>query len=129
MNLLAQLAWVAGGGALGAMCRYAVNLWAVTVAPSFPLATMAVNASGALMAGALWIYVTELSSAHAAARLFGAVGFLGAFTTFSAFSLETLLLWQQGQLGTAAINVVLNVILSLACCAFGLALGRWLLTV
>lgn len=129
MNLAAQLVLVAAGGALGALARYGVNLW-LTLAgrAGFPYATLTVNALGSLVAGILFVLYTQVYAQHAAWRLFAVVGFLGAFTTFSAFSVDTLLLLNTGNWRGALVNVVLNLALSLGLCAGGAALTRVVMT-
>ncbi|HUS24155.1 MAG TPA: fluoride efflux transporter CrcB [Candidatus Binatia bacterium] len=120
-----MIAWlaVAAGGATGSMTRYGVGLLLARVT-GFPWATLAVNVTGAFAAGLL--YAVWLSRAAPEWRALLLVGFLGGFTTFSAFSLETLLLLQQGQPARALANVALNVALCLLACGAGLSLGRTL---
>ena len=104
------------GGGLGALLRY---LAALIVGG--PIATLGVIVAGGfvigLLAGALPADASQL-------RLFLMTGLLGGFTTFSAFSLDALALWQRGQPGHAAAYVIASVLLSLAAAAAGLALSR-----
>ncbi|HEY1076048.1 MAG TPA: CrcB family protein, partial [Fontimonas sp.] len=94
--------------------------------PAFPLGTLIVNVVGSLLAGLLFVRLTELGSGvlDNTLRSLLAIGFLGAFTTFSAFSVETLQLLEKAGFATAAWNVLLNLVLCLAACAAGLWLGR-----
>lgn len=119
MNPLLQ---VALGGAAGAVARYGVNR-AATVAfgPGFPVATLTVNVVGSFLMGLLVVALATRGNAWAPLLL---TGVLGGFTTFSAFSLDTLTLWERGQHGLAAGYVVLSVLLSLAAVGAGLTLGR-----
>ena len=112
---------VALGGALGASARYGVNLGAARMfGPAFPWATLAVNVAGSFLMGLL---AASLGRESAWAPLL-LTGVLGGFTTFSAFSLDAVALWQKGQGGMAALYVAASVILSLAALVAGLALGR-----
>ena len=108
---LRVIAWVALGGALGAVARYLVSITFNTDA--FPYGTLAVNAIGSLLIG--FLVFQGLGEAHGPAlRVLVGVGFLGAFTTMSAFSLETMHLHAEGRAGMAFLNIALNLGLSLA---------------
>ena len=112
---------VALGGALGASARYGVHLGALRLfGPTFPWATLAVNVLGSFLMGLL---VAALGRDSAWAPLL-MTGVLGGFTTFSAFSLDTMALWQKGQGGMAAVYVGASVLLSLAGLVAGLSMGR-----
>lgn len=115
---------VALGGASGSLLRYALGLWARTALPGFPLATLAVNSIGGLCIGLLFAISASRPDFPDWLRAGLITGVLGGFTTFSAFSLETLLLWREGQAALALANVGLNLLLSLGSCALGLWLGR-----
>ncbi len=105
--------YVALGGAIGAACRYQLGR-AVTHAlgspGGFPWATLSVNVLGSLAMGLLFGWLAREGGASESMRLLLGVGLLGGFTTFSAFSLELLLLIERGQatmaLGYAAISVI-----------------------
>jgi len=113
MPMILTLIPVALGGALGATLR-----WLAGLAVTFPLGTLAVNVAGSLAIGLIW--------AGLAARWhpFVITGVLGGFTTFSAFSLDTLRLVEAGRMTAALGYVAGSVILSLAACAAGLWLVR-----
>jgi len=115
---------VALGGASGSLLRYALGLWARAAVPSFPLATLTVNAVGGLCIGLLFALTAARPDTPDWLRTGLITGVLGGFTTFSAFSLETLLLWREGQGAMALANIALNLLLSLGGCALGLWLGR-----
>lgn len=101
---------IAGGGALGAMARYGVNLWLFPVfAQRFPLATLTVNVLGSALMGVAYVLLVERGHYNPELRHFLMTGFLGAFTTFSAFSLDSFALLRHGDLLTAASYVLLSV--------------------
>ena len=113
---------VALGGGLGAACRHLVNQWALkSFGSGFPIGTMAVNVLGSLLMGLLVGWLAARSSGDTALRLVLATGFLGGFTTFSSFSLDTVLLWERGEGMIAALYVGASVVLGVA----GLVAGLW----
>jgi CrcB protein len=117
MNLLL----VAIGGAVGAVARYGVGLGAARwFGLAFPLGTLAVNILGGLAMGVL---AARVGPEQESLRLTLDVGVLGGFTTFSAFSLETVKLMEH-QPGLAMLYVVASVILSVGACWLGLSVGR-----
>ncbi len=104
---------VAAGGALGAVARYGISGWVQTARPAaFPWGTLCVNTVGSLLIGILF-GISELAPVSSATRLLIAVGFLGAFTTFSTYSLETLNLFKDKQAMLGLMNIGLNNSLSL----------------
>ncbi len=111
---------VALGGALGSLARYwsglLVTAW---VGPTFPWATLLINVVGSMVIG-----VFAGLPAGDLARLFVMVGLCGGFTTFSAFSLQTLTLFRDGDAWGGVLNVALSVLLCLLAVALGLALGQ-----
>ncbi|MES2884963.1 MAG: fluoride efflux transporter CrcB [Pseudomonadota bacterium] len=115
---------VALGGASGSLARYALGLWARAAVPGFPIATLIVNAVGGVCIGLLFALTASRPDTPEWLRTGLITGVLGGFTTFSAFSLETLLLWREGQGVLAIANIALNLLLSLGGCALGLWLGR-----
>jgi len=110
---------VAGGAALGALCRWGAGLWLNARWQGFPLGTLFVNLLGGLLIGValVWLEVRP----HDTWRLFVTTGVLGGFTTFSAFGLETMFLLKRGEVGIAAANVVLSVLAGLAALWIGMA--------
>ncbi len=112
------------GGGLGAMARHGVGRAGLAlIGPGFPWWTMAVNVSGSFAIGLLAGMWGALDTGHHA-RLFLVTGFLGGFTTFSAFSLDALTLWERGAPVQAGFYVVGSVILSLLAAAVGLLGAR-----
>jgi CrcB protein len=115
---------VAAGGAIGATLRFAAQGAALRLlGSSFPLGTLAVNVTGSLLMGLL---AALLLARPEMARLQPLLmtGILGGFTTFSAFSLDTLALVQRGETGKALAYVIASVALSLLGVLGGYALGR-----
>jgi CrcB protein len=117
------------GAGIGGVLRHGVNLVSLKwLGASFPYGTMAINIIGSgvmgLVAGLLAFKAGEGWTQNA--RLFLATGILGGFTTFSAFSLDAVLLWERGEATLAAVYVVGSVVLSLAALIAGLALVRGL---
>ncbi|MEE8429258.1 MAG: fluoride efflux transporter CrcB [Gammaproteobacteria bacterium] len=120
-----QMLAIAAGGALGALLRYWVsNGVHLFFGRGFPYGTLVVNAVGSLLMGYLYITLLERWSAGPAARAFLLIGLLGAFTTFSTFSMETLNLIESGHVTKAVLNVVLSVVICLGAAALGILGGR-----
>lgn len=111
---------VAIGGAIGSAAR--LGMYRAIPAQGFPWATFAVNVGGSLAMGLLAALLAQRGGAAWAPLLL--TGFLGGFTTFSAFSLDALNLWERGQGALAAVYVAGSVVLSLAAVAVGMAIGR-----
>lgn len=117
------------GAGIGGVLRHGVNLVSLKwLAAPFPYGTMAINIVGSgmmgLIAGWFAFKVGEGWSQHL--RLFLTTGILGGFTTFSAFSLDAVLLWERGDVAPAAFYVLGSVVLSLAALAAGLSIVRGL---
>jgi len=116
---------VALGGALGAMGRYGVGSILFPVEGSrFPLSTLVVNVLGAITMGVLYVIIVEKSLLGGQWRELLMIGFLGAFTTYSTFSLDALALWQNGHLALALFYVVITLFLCLGGTLAGLAITR-----
>jgi CrcB protein len=122
-----QVLAIAAGGALGALLRYWTS---VTVhgrlGAAFPYGTLTVNVLGSLLMGFLYIWLIERMAAGPALRAFLLIGVLGAFTTFSTFSMETLNLMESGQFGKALLNVVASVVVCVAAAGAGVLAARQL---
>ncbi|MBT3145974.1 fluoride efflux transporter CrcB [Neptunomonas phycophila] len=109
------------GGALGAVSRYWLAGMLNSKADKLPLGTLSCNVIGSLVMGILFVLIMEKAKLSPELRPMLMVGFLGAFTTFSSFSLETVALLQEGHTMSALIYVLLSVIL----CIIALSVGIW----
>lgn len=122
--MFATLVQVALGGAIGASLRYLAGAATLRAfGPGFPWGTVFVNVLGSAAIGALVVILAHRDAGRLAPFL--VTGVLGGFTTFSAFSLDALTLWERGQGGLAAAYVAGSVALSLGGIALGLWLARW----
>ena len=115
------------GGGIGAAIRHLVNQAVGRVAGTdFPFGVMAINISGSLVMGlAAGYFAFKASESWSeTARLFMTTGVLGGYTTFSAFSLDAMLLWERGESGLAVAYVLGSVVLSIIGLAAGLGIVR-----
>jgi CrcB protein len=113
------------GGGLGAALRHGVNLvMARWIGTHFPYATLTENVTGSLVMGLLAGYFAFVGEVPQHWRLFFTTGILGGYTTFSAFSLDSALLYERGEVGLAALYVLLSVGLSIGGLFAGLAIVR-----
>lgn len=120
-----QILAIAGGGALGALGRFWVSTGVYRIlGRDFPWGTLAVNTLGSFLMGLLFALFIERLAAGPEVRAAVLVGFLGAFTTFSTFSVETLALIEEGSLGRAFLNMWVSVLFCLLACWAGVLLGR-----
>jgi CrcB protein len=120
-NLLA----IAMGGALGAVLRYSVSTGVYAwLGRGFPYGTLVVNVLGSLLIGVLSELFIQRMMVSPETRAAILIGVLGAFTTFSTFSLETMSLLEQGSLMKAFYNVFFSVLLCLLATWLGLLIGR-----
>lgn len=120
-----QFILVAVGGAVGSLLRYYIGLSAVRVAgPNFPWGTLTVNIVGCFLIGLIAEMITLKYGEAVPLRLLLITGFLGGFTTFSAFSLDTIVLMENGNVAGAIVYVVSSVGVSLVAVLAGLALAR-----
>ena len=103
------------GGALGSVARYSASLFLISFFQNkFFLATILVNVIGSLLIGVLYVLASDqIKIISESMRLLLMVGFLGGFTTFSAFSLDFFRLMEAGQIWLAGFYVLLSVVLSL----------------
>lgn len=118
---------VALGGAIGAAARYltGVAVLRVTGATAMPLGVLAVNVAGSFLMGLLAVGLARQGLAHWSPFLM--TGILGGFTTFSAFSLETVTLMERGQIGLALLYVLLSVAGSVGALGLGMVAAKGML--
>ncbi len=120
-----QLLLIGAGGALGAVGRYWMSTLVYQLAGrGFPWGTLAVNLLGSLLMGIFYVLLVERLVSNGDLRALLMVGFLGAFTTFSTFSIETLMLIEEGALLRAAGNALASVIGCVIATGVGIMLAR-----
>ena len=113
---------VAAGGAVGAMARYWVSAFLLNNTNfRLPYGTMLCNVLGSFLMGVFFVLIMEKARLNPELRPIIMVGFLGAFTTFSTFSLEAVTLLQEGHIMSAAIYILMSVVL----CVVALYSGLW----
>lgn len=121
--MLKTLLLIAAGGAIGAVMRFLTQATVYEIAGrGFPYGTLTVNVLGSFLMGLLSIFLVEKFNLSAEWHLAILVGVLGSFTTFSTFSIETLVLFEQGDLFKAMTNILLSVTL----CIVSVWLGAYL---
>lgn len=102
--------FVAMGGAIGASMRYLIlQITTNLLGKGFPFGTLVVNVLGSFLLGTLYAFMQQENGENAGLRALIGIGLLGAFTTFSTFSLDTVLLIQHGEILKASLNVFFNV--------------------
>lgn len=116
---------IAAGGALGAIARYLVDVWVSERAgAAFPFGTLVINVSGSFVVGLLAALLMERGVVDPELRPFLMIGFLGAYTTFSTWMLESLRLAEGGEWVAVVANIGGSVALGMLAVTFGLLVGR-----
>lgn len=124
---MSTLLYILVGGGFGSVSRYLLSNYIQKFATSlFPIGTLGVNTLGGVFIGILWAFV-EMSNLPREIRFFAITGFLGGFTTFSTFSLESMNLLREGEYYNFAIYVVLNNAFSIIGTIIAFLSTRWLL--
>lgn len=120
-----QFLAIAAGGAIGSVLRYWVSINTHAIfGRDFPYGTLTVNVIGSLLMGLLFVLFVERWEIETVIRSAILIGLLGAFTTFSTFSIETLNLVEDGSYAKALINILVSVSASLAAAWLGIVIGR-----
>ncbi|WP_420883646.1 fluoride efflux transporter CrcB [Lentilitoribacter sp. EG35] len=123
--MIKNLVLVAVGGGLGASLRYLTGIAALRwFGPNFPWGTLVVNVIGSFLMGMIAEFIIRRVGVGTDLRLFLMTGLLGGYTTFSAFSLDAILLFERGALSAATGYILLNVIGAILALMLGLALAR-----
>lgn len=116
------------GGAIGSVLRYLVGVFTVRwFGPSFPWGTLTVNVIGSFIIGLTVEVIARRFNASMELRVFIVTGIIGGFTTWSSFSLDTMVLFERGAVAAAAAYVIGSLVISFAAVFAGLALGRAML--
>jgi fluoride exporter len=117
------------GGGLGATVRYGFSIFGVKLfASTAPIGTLTVNILGSLLIGLVAAYLEVKGHFPQHIRLFAMTGFLGGFTTFSAFSLEVILMVERAEYFSASLYAILTIALSVLAAFIGLAAVRLVFT-
>lgn len=113
------------GGGIGCLFRHWFSSRAyMIIGQGFPYGTLLVNVTGSFLAGLLLVFLERFGSIASQLRAFLLIGFLGGYTTFSSFSIETVVLFEQGEIFKAVLNAVLNFVLCLLAAWLGIILWR-----
>jgi len=119
--------WVGLGGFLGANARYLLGGWiSERWGAVFPYGTFVINITGSFILGFFMAYAQEHPWVAPTARLLFAVGFVGAYTTFSTFEYETMRLIQEREMLLAMLNIFGSVLTGMVAMFGGFALGEWI---
>ena len=122
---MTQAIAIAAGGAIGALLRFWMSTWVYArLGSDFPYGTLAVNVLGSLIMGVLYVLLLERLDLDPIWRAALLVGLLGAFTTFSTFSIETLNLIENREIIKALMNIFLSVVLCIFAAWLGVIAGR-----
>lgn len=122
-----DVVWITLGAVVGANLRFAVSRLAMTyLSASLPYGTLIINVTGSFIVGFFLVWTTERVLADPLWRALVAVGFCGAYTTFSSYSFETFSLFEQGHYSLAFVNFVANNLISFVAVLAGVAVARML---
>lgn len=122
---MSEIIAIALGGALGALSRFwAVNLTSLWIGDEFPYGILIVNILGSFAIGIVFVFFVERAILPIAWRSAVMIGFLGAFTTFSTFSLQALGLLEAGRLMAASVYIVSSLLICIMAVAFGMFIAR-----
>jgi fluoride exporter len=117
-----KLIYVMLGGFCGAITRYGIGEW-IQTNNGFPLGTLLINLLGCFFLGWFLTFITNQGNIKPEIALLIGTGFIGSFTTFSTFSVETILLFQNGQAAFGVLYILISIIFGLLMAYFGLKLA------
>ena len=120
--MIIKVLYIATGGAFGSILRFFVSYFCKIYFPNFPIGTLLVNILGSFCIGLLVSYLNNKEISEIIIRYFLIIGLLGSFTTFSAFSIETLELFKQDKIVLSLFYISLSIILSISAAYIGFAL-------
>lgn len=123
---MSTLVYIALAGAAGSVCRYLAGTAMQRVGGALPYGTLLINVSGSFCMGVVMALFALRGQLHSPLRIALTAGFLGGFTTYSAFAFETIQLVENDRLAAAGAYVLMTLLVAAIACAGGLALVRWL---
>lgn len=123
---MSTLVYVALAGAAGSVCRYLAGAAMLRVGGALPYGTLLVNVTGSFCMGVVMALFALRGQLHSPLRIALTAGFLGGFTTYSAFAFETIQLIENQRLAAAGAYVLVTLLAAALACATGVALVRWL---
>ena len=123
--MIIKILYIAIGGSIGSILRFLFSNFCKIYFPFFPIGTLAVNVLGSFFIGLFVSYLNNKEVSEIIVRYFFIIGLLGSFTTFSAFSIETLELYKQDGLSLSSLYVLLSVILSIFSAYIGFTLLKY----
>ena len=125
MMRMREFLLIGGGAVLGANARYwLTNYFVQRLGPAFPYGTLFINVTGSFLLGFVLVLVANRFVVDPGYRLLIGTGFMGAYTTFSTFSFDTIVLLERGDVMPALVNVVSSVAVSLVAAYLGIVLAR-----
>ena len=117
--------WISLGAIVGANARYFLSRWTAKVlSPAFPYGTLIINLTGSFILAFFLVWTSERVLADPRWRMLIAIGFCGAYTTFSSYAFETMYYFEQGHWALFAANILANNLLCLVAVLGGIALAR-----
>ena len=123
--MIIKILYIAIGGSIGSILRFLFSNFCKIYFPFFPIGTLAVNVLGSFFIGLFVSYLNNKEVSEMIVRYFFIIGLLGSFTTFSAFSIETLELYKQDGLSLSLLYVILSIILSIFSAYIGFTLFKY----
>ena len=123
--MIIKILYIAIGGSLGSILRFSVSHFCKIYFPYFPVGTLLVNILGSFFIGLFVSYLNNKEISEIIIRYFFMIGLLGSFTTFSAFSIETLELFKQDKVFLSSLYVLFSIILSIFAAYIGFTLVKF----